>query len=201
MLYIQCKDYIRSDYYRVTGKDGGSCLLKLFTLSFIDIGYRFLFWFRLTKCENVYISSIARLMYMHMRLKHKIDIDRHTDIGYGFRIVHGGPVVINSTCHIGDNVDIYQYTTIGSNFDQAAHIGNEVYISPSVCIVENVHIGDGVTIGAGSVVVKDIEAGVTVAGKPAKTISNKEPGRLIWRKWNKEWNKVTQIVKNKNCNA
>lgn len=58
----------------------------------------------------------------------------------------------------------------------------------SVCIVEDVTIGDGVTIGAGSVVVKDVEAGVTVAGNPAHVISKKEPGRLIFHKWNRSMN-------------
>lgn len=127
---------------------------------------------------------------MHLRLKHSIDIDRNTVIGYGFNIMHGGPVVINSSAKIGDNVNIGQYSTIGSLYYNAAEVGNEVYIGPSVCIVENVIIGDGVTIGAGAVVVKDVEVGDTVAGNPAKTISHKEPGRLIWHKWNREWNKV-----------
>ena len=189
MTYKQCKDYIRSDYYRVVGQDGGS-ILKLYSLSMTDIGFRFLFWFRLTKCDNTILSLFARMMYMHIRLKHKIDIDRHTNIGYGFKIVHGGPVVINVSCHIGDNVDIYQNSTIGSCCCNAAHIGSEVYIGPSVCIVENVHIGDGVTIGAGAIVIKDVKAGITVAGNPAKLISEKKPGRLIWRRWNKAWNKV-----------
>ena len=47
----------------------------------------------------------------------------------------------------------------------------------------------GVTIGAGAVVVKDVEEGCTVAGDPAKVISHKAPGRLVWSKWNREWNK------------
>lgn len=85
---------------------------------------------------------------------------------------------------------MFQNSTIGSSFTNAAHIGNDVYIGPSVCIVENVTIGDGVTIGAGAVVVKDIEAGATVAGVPAKVISHKEPGRLVYRKWNREWNEA-----------
>lgn len=127
---------------------------------------------------------------MHLRMKHHIDIDRNTDIGYGFNILHDGPCVVASTTHIGDNVDFGQFSTIGSIYNKAATIGNDVYIGPSVCIVENVHIGDGVTIGAGAVVVKDIPGGVTVAGVPAKIISQKRSGRLVWKKWNREWNKV-----------
>ena len=82
--------------------------------------------------------------------------------------MHGGPVAVNASAVIGDNVDLYQFTTIGSMTLHAAHIGNNVYIGPSVCIVENVTIGDGVTIGAGAVVVKDVEPGATVAGKPTR---------------------------------
>lgn len=189
MKYAQCKDYIRSDYYRISGHRSDS-LIKIFTATFLDIGFRFLFWFRLAKCRNKLIQWPARLIYMHLSLKHKISINRNTKIGYGFRIVHSGPIVINVSAQIGDNVDMYQYSTIGSMFLSAATIGNEVYIGPSVSIVENVHIGDGVTIGAGSVVVKDATEGVTIAGNPAKVISHKEPGRLIWNKWNREWNKV-----------
>lgn len=189
MTYAQCKDYIRSDYYRISGKDT-NLIIKLFLLSFQDIGFRFLFWFRLAKCSNKIIFTISRFLYLYLRQTLKIDIARNTDIGYGFKILHGGPVVINSSAHIGNNVNIGQFSTIGSLYYHAATIGNDVYIGPSVCIVENVHIGDGVTIGAGSVVVKDATGGVTIAGNPAKVISHKEPGRLIWNKWNREWNKV-----------
>ena len=101
--------------------------------------------------------------------------------------------MINASAVIGDNVDIYQYTTIGSSLFHAAQIGNNVYIGPSVCIVEDVKIGDGATIGAGAVVVKDVDAGATVAGNPAKVISNKEPDRLVWRCWNREWNKYKTV--------
>ena len=191
MTYSQCKDYIRSDYFRITGTRSDS-LLKLFSLSFRDIGYRFLFWFRLAKCSNVIIFSIARVFYFFIKQRHHIDIARNTNIGYGCNIMHGGPVVINSSANIGDNVNIGQFCTIGSLFCNAATIGNNVYIGPSVCVVENVHIGEGATIGAGAVVVKDVEEGVTVAGNPARVISHKEPGRFVWRKWNKEWNKVKQ---------
>lgn len=187
MTYKKCKGYIRSDYYRVTAVKSNS-ILKMFITTLYDVGFRFLFWFRLSKCSNPILAFVAIAMYRHLGLKHKIYIPRSTQIGYGFRIMHGGPCVINASANIGDNVVIGHFSTIGSTNKKAATIGDDVYIGPSVCIVENVKIGNGVTIGAGAVVVKDIEEGATVAGNPAKIISYKTPGRLVWRKWNLEWN-------------
>ena len=191
MRYIECLNYIRSDYYRITGRrDVGIFRMWLSTL--FDGGFHFLFWLRLSNCNNIILGNIARLFYQIIGLIMHISIHRQTKVGYGLRIVHNGPIVINVSATIGDNVDIYQNTTIGSMFLKAAQIENNVYIGPSVCIVEDVKIGDGVTIGAGSVIVKDVEAGTTVAGNPAKVISHKEPGRLVWRRWNREWNKYNK---------
>lgn len=185
----QAKDYIRSDYYRVTGRRGDS-LPRMWAAGWLDTGLRFLFWFRLARCTNPLVRQPARLVYRHLMHRHHIEIQRDVEVGYGFQIRHGGPCVVNSTARIGDNVDIMQYCTIGSTVAHAAEIGDEVYIDPSVCIVEHVKIGSGATIGAGAVVVKDVEAGATVAGVPARVVSHKEPGRLIYRKWDRAWNRA-----------
>ena len=182
MSYSECVDYIRSDYYRITGRSNAS-LLRMWRAGILDVGFRSLFWWRLSKCNNKLVGEVGRVVSRWINVRHKINIERDTEIGYGFRIVHGGPCVINASAVIGNNVDIFQYATIGSSFFHAAHIGNDVYIGPSVSIVEGVNIGDGVTIGAGAVVVKDVPGGVTIAGVPAKIISHKEPGRLVVNKW------------------
>ena len=49
-------------------------------------------------------------------------------------------------------------------------IGDNCWIGGSVSILPGVSIGDNVTIGAGSVVVKDIPSGSVAAGNPAKVI-------------------------------
>lgn len=176
----QCWKYIQSDCFRFTGRNSFLQIVKCY---WNEIGFRFTFWFRLAKCSNPIVYIPARLIARHKRHKYHIDILWPTKIGYGFRIKHGGPCVVNASAVIENNVDIYQYTTIGSSYFHAAHIGDNVYIGPSVCIVEGVNIGNGVTIGAGAVVVKDVPGGATVAGVPAKIISHKKPGRLINNKW------------------
>ncbi len=180
MKFKECIQYIRSDYYRITGNR--SSIAKMWLYTFMDVGFRFMFWFRLAQWSSVY-SFIPKITYRLVGQRHHIVIERCTKIGYGFKIVHGGPVVINASSIIGNNVDVYQYVTIGSMTMNAAKIGDNVYIGPSVCIVENVNIGDNATIGAGAVVVKDVPKDSTVAGNPAKVISMKTPARFIWRKW------------------
>lgn len=73
--------------------------------------------------------------------------------------------------------------TIGSNHNKAAKIGDNVYIGPNVCIVEDVEIGNNVTIGAGSVVTKSIPNNATIVGNYAKIINYNNPGRYIKNKW------------------
>ena len=191
MTYKEYLDYIRSDYYRIRGTEN-HCILRMWFTTIIDDGFRFLFWFRLANCNSFILGGLSRILYRRIGSNFRISIQRSTQIGYGCNLTHGGPVVINASAVIGDNVDIYQYVTRGSSLFHAAKIGSNVYIGPSVCIVEDVKIGDGVTIGAGAVIVKDVEEGCTVAGNPAKVISHKEPGRLIWRRWNREWNKYNK---------
>lgn len=117
------------------------------------------------------------------RNRQAIQIHRKTTIGYGLYIGHNGPIVVNPTAVIGDNVNLSQFTTIGAIDGDAAVIGDNVYIGPGCSLVENVHIGDNVTIGAGSVVVKDIPANATAAGNYAKVIGYKNPGRYVMNRW------------------
>ena len=51
MSYKDCVEYIRSDYYRISGRKGDS-LLRMWSKGILDGGFRFLFWFRLAKCKN-----------------------------------------------------------------------------------------------------------------------------------------------------
>lgn len=52
-------------------------------------------------------------------------------------------------------------------------IGENVKIGAAVTILCGIHIGDNAIIGAGSVVTKDVPAGETWAGVPARPINNK----------------------------
>ncbi len=187
MTFSQCVDFIRSDYYRYLRRHDVS-LFRMWLYTWISPSFAFLFWFRFTKCDNMIAQGGARLQYVRKAGRAGVEISRHVHVGYGLHIAHGGPLMINDTTHIGDNCTFCKSVNIGSAYHKAAELGNEVYVGPNSCIVEHVLIGDGVTIGAGSIVIKDAEAGVTIAGNPARVISHKTPGRLIYNKWDRKWN-------------
>ena len=82
----------------------------------------------------------------------------------------GDFVIILSTSVIGYEVAIGSYSTIGSFVfvGGRAKIGSDVIIHPHATILPGIKVGDGAVIGAGSVVMADVPAGVTMLGNPAK---------------------------------
>lgn len=93
----------------------------------------------------------------------------------GLSIAHWGPIVVHPSCHIGKNCRIHQCVTIGATNGekQAAVIGDNVFIGPCSSIIGDITIGNDIAIGAGSVVTRSFtEDGITIAGVPAKKISD-----------------------------
>lgn len=78
---------------------------------------------------------IGFMLYIFFRGGNRIP--KSVKIGYGLYIGHGGPVIINPTAVIGNNVNLSQFTTIGSNEGKAAIIGDNVYIGPQVVLLQN----------------------------------------------------------------
>lgn len=171
-------EYIKSDLYRYSGK----CNFTEFTKKFLyNRSFNYLVWLRM--CQYGGILKLIAIPINIIKRRGNIQISYKTRIGYGLYIGHNGPVVINPTAIIGNNVNLSQFTTIGSNYNKAANIGDNVYIGPNVCVVENVNIGKGAVIGAGSVVTKDIPPYSTAVGNYAKVINYKSKSSFIQNKW------------------
>lgn len=176
--------YIHSDYQRYTGNSGGGVRnILLYLLTGRNHCFNYCFWLRLASKKSI-LFPLARYMHGRLTTKYGIQIPRTTKIGYGFYIGHGIGIVINGGTIIGNNVNISQFLSIGTNNSTPAVIGDNVYIGPHVSIVEDVHIGSNSTIGAGSVVVHDVPEGSTVAGVPAKVISHNDNSRYVHNRYN-----------------
>ena len=129
-------DYIKSDLMRYYGKYNK----RTFIMAILK-NSTFRFQFVLRMCQSSGINKfIGLILWKINKSKKEIRISRKTKIGYGLYIGHGGPIVVNPTTIIGNNVNLSQFTTIGSNEGKAATIGDNVYIGPNVCIVEDVII-------------------------------------------------------------
>lgn len=170
-------EYIKSDLFRYLGKTD---LISFVYVYIKSAGFRYTVAYRLLN-GNVFEKIIGTFLWL-FRDKH-IVINRKTKIGYGLYIGHGGPIVINPSTVLGNNINLSQFVTIGSNEGHAAVIGDNVYIGPNCCLVEKIYIGNNVTIGAGSVVTKDIPENATVAGNYAKVLNYNNPGRYIQNKF------------------
>lgn len=101
-----------------------------------------------------------------------MDLHPAAKIGMGVMFDHASGIVIGETAVVGNNCSLFHNVTLGGtgkiSGDRHPKLGNYVIIGAGANILGNIKIGDGAKIGAGSVVIKDIPAGVTVCGIPAK---------------------------------
>ncbi len=117
---------------------------------------------------------VARLVNTISRFLTAIDIHPGAKIGRNFFIDHGF-VVIGETAEIGDNVTMYQGSTLGgtnpTNGDGGKRhptIGDDVIVSLGAAILGPIEVGRGARIGANAVVNKDVPEGATMVGIPAR---------------------------------
>lgn len=98
-------------------------------------------------------------------------------IGAGLHISHFGPIILNTTCILGENCNISQGITIGikqsGSNKGVPKIGNRVYIGPNAIVIGGIEIGDDAAIGAGAIVTKSVPPRGVVVGNPARLISQK----------------------------
>lgn len=109
-----------------------------------------------------------------------VDIHPGAQMGSGIMIDHATGLVIGETAVVGDNVSILHSVTLGGSGCQGGNrhpkIGNGVMISAGAKILGNIDIGEGVKVGAGSLVLDPVPPHVTVVGVPATIVGR--PGEV-----------------------
>lgn len=116
----------------------------------------------------------------------QVDVNPATKIGRGVFVDHGTGIVIGETAVIGDDVSMLQGVTLGGTGaergDRHPKIGKGVLLGAGAKVLGNIKIGDYAKIASGSVVLKEVPAGCTAAGVPARLVNCptcEEPARTM----------------------
>jgi maltose O-acetyltransferase len=122
----------------------------------------------------------------------RFEIEPTIHVDYGFNITIGEDFYANANCVLLDVAPIrigaqtmlapgVQLATATHPVDPAERtsgrelgfpitLGNRVWLGAGVIVGPGVSIGDDVVVGAGSVVIKDLPAGVVAVGNPARIL-------------------------------
>jgi len=110
-----------------------------------------------------------------------IEIHPGAIIGEGLFIDHGMGVVIGETTIIGNNVTMFQGSTLGGTGKETGKrhptVGHNVVIGAGAKVLGNITVGNNSYVGANAVVIKNVPQHATVVGVPAHMV--KQGGRKL----------------------
>jgi maltose O-acetyltransferase len=108
----------------------------------------------------------------------QIELDEDVFLNFGCVLLDPGLVRIGAQTQLGPYVQLYTadhpreaaVRAAGPELAKPITIGTRVWIGGGAIVLPGVTIGDDSTIGAGSVVSRDVPSGVVAAGNPCKVI-------------------------------
>jgi serine O-acetyltransferase len=172
---------IRSDY-KTHQKYGG----HFFGILFLTQGFWAVFQYRIAhfiyskvKCQPFRLLGQLLMLFLQkiIEITTGISIPASSKIGHSFYIGHFGGIIINANAIIGNNCNISQGVTIGVSGRGEKRgtpvLGDEVYVGANAVISGKIIIGNGVLVGACSLVNHSFEDRSVVLGVPAVIISQK----------------------------
>lgn len=123
-------------------------------------------------------SVLYKMMFHKVRNTYGIEIPYTVQLGRRVIVEHQSAIVVSGYSSIGDDSIIRQAVTLGNRYLErpcdAPKLGKRVNVGAGAKIFGDVSIGDGASIGANAVVLKDVPAGATAVGIPATIINSKK---------------------------
>lgn len=127
-----------------------------------------------TKAVRAPLYKLARAGHVFCRNFYGIELPFETIVGRRVIFEHQHGIIVHGNAQIGDGCILRQGCTLGvKNMDQsdaAPRLGRNVNVGCGAKLLGSIQIGGNVTIGANSVVIRDIKPNTVVAGIPAKEI-------------------------------
>jgi serine O-acetyltransferase len=110
-----------------------------------------------------------------------IEIHPGATIGRRVFIDHGMGIVVGETAEIGDDCTLYHGVTLGgTSWNKGKRhptLARGVVIGAGAQVLGPLLIGDGAKIGSNAVVVRDVPAGATAVGIPARIVTEDQQDR------------------------
>ena len=111
-----------------------------------------------------------------------IELGENFYANHHLTILDGNKVIFGDNVFIGPNCGFYtaghpldaETRNKGLEYAKPIQVGNNVWFGGNVVVLPGVMICDNCVIGAGSVVTKDIPAGVVAVGNPCKVVKQIE---------------------------
>ena len=134
-------------------------------------------------CQVIRGSKIwwiaAPILGLYVLLVHwvmGIELDYQTPVGPGLALHHGVGLVVHQRAKIGAGCVLRHGVTIGEKRAGGACpvLEDGVETGAYAILLGGIRVGAGALVGAGAVVVRDVEAGDIVAGNPAVVIGKRE---------------------------
>lgn len=139
--------------------------------------FRNVFYYRIQQSEKLSSSIIRIVSCLLVAPLDNIEIGTKDGgtIGSGLKIMHSAGCVI-VPYRAGKNLTVFQGVTIGDGLKigetgrRNPDIGDNVTIMPNSVVAGGITIGNDVTIGAGSVVLKSVPDNCLVVGNPVRIV-------------------------------
>ncbi|MEN9878299.1 MAG: Serine acetyltransferase [Cyanobacteriota bacterium] len=126
------------------------------------------------KLWHLGLPLLPRLLSQLGRLLTGVEIHPGARIGSGVFIDHGMGVVIGETAVIGNRCLLFQGVTLGGTGKQTGKrhpsLGENVIVGAGAKVLGAISVGANTRIGAGSVLLRDVEPDCTVVGVPGRVI-------------------------------
>jgi serine O-acetyltransferase len=135
------------------------------------VAHRLAHWLWVHRCAG-WVALVSHLG----RFFTGIEIHPGASIGRRLFIDHGMGVVIGETAVIGDDVTLYHGVTLGgTSWNKGRRhptLENGVVIGAGAKVLGPITIGASAKVGSNAVVVKNVPAGATAVGNPARIIDS-----------------------------
>ena len=133
-------------------------------------GYRVAHWLWTQGRESLAFHFQSRMSELF-----QVDIHPAAKLGSGLFLDHGTGIVIGETAVVGDDVSMLHAVTLGGTGaqrgDRHPKIGKGVLLGAGAKVLGAITVGDYAKVASGSVVLKDVPPGCTVAGVPARLVN------------------------------